>query len=163
MGRNVLCGVRDGELSCCRPARVRKSQISGPLPFVMVGLVPTIHLSASSGTRFAMDPRDKPEDDKCAERGEGTRGEPRFERAGISFCENKCWPTEDDIRDRRAYVLCASEMRRAAPRPAGLTRSRGPQSGENLPWHGGQTIQASGSGARVRRSRRRCSCLAWWL
>jgi hypothetical protein len=55
-----------------------------------------------------------------------------------------------------ARVSCsrarASEMRRAAPRPAGLTRSRGPQSGENLPWHGGQTIQASGSGARVRRS-----------
>ena len=31
---------------------------------VMVGLVPTIHLSACSGARGEMDPRDKPEDDK---------------------------------------------------------------------------------------------------
>jgi len=29
----------------------------------MVGLVPTIHLSASSGARGTLDPRDKPEDD----------------------------------------------------------------------------------------------------
>ena len=32
-------------------------------PVVMVGLVPTIHLSASSGARGTLDPRDKPEDD----------------------------------------------------------------------------------------------------
>jgi hypothetical protein len=30
---------------------------------VMVGLVPTIHLSASSSARGTLDPRDKPEDD----------------------------------------------------------------------------------------------------
>ena len=29
----------------------------------MVGLVPTIHLSASSGARGTLEPRDKPEDD----------------------------------------------------------------------------------------------------
>jgi len=29
----------------------------------MVGLVPTIHLTARSGVRGALDPRDKPEDD----------------------------------------------------------------------------------------------------
>ncbi len=32
-------------------------------PVVMVGLVPTIHLSASSGARGTLEPRDKPEDD----------------------------------------------------------------------------------------------------
>ena len=33
----------------------------------MVGLVPTIHPTAYSGVREALDPRDKPEDDKGAE------------------------------------------------------------------------------------------------
>src|SRR6188474_2779756 len=32
----------------------------------MVGLVPTIHLTASSGARGMLDPRDKPEDDTRA-------------------------------------------------------------------------------------------------
>jgi hypothetical protein len=37
---------------------------------VMVGLVPTIHLSASSGARGTLDPRDKPEDDSwCQDAG----------------------------------------------------------------------------------------------
>jgi hypothetical protein len=39
-----------------------------PLSFdtyvVMVGLVPTIHPSACSGVRGALDPREKPEDDR---------------------------------------------------------------------------------------------------
>jgi hypothetical protein len=34
---------------------------------VMAGLVPAIHPSANSAARGILDPRDKPEDDKCGE------------------------------------------------------------------------------------------------